>query len=93
VPTDQAHLTIAIAGVSNNPHLTVSVNGTEVKQLSYTNDAATYRAALRSARYQLEEIAFPANLLTSGANTIRLAMTAVGKNGGIMYDTINLEVE
>jgi rhamnogalacturonan endolyase len=93
LPTGQAHLTIAIAGVSNNPHLTVSVNGIEVKQLSDANDAATYRAALRSARYQLEEIAFPANLLTSGANTIHLAMTAVGKNGGIMYDTIKLEVE
>jgi rhamnogalacturonan endolyase len=92
-PTGQAHLTIAIAGVSNNPKLTVLVNGTEVKQFSYGNDAATYRAALRSARYQLEEIAFPANLLTPSASTIRLNMTAVGKNGGIMYDTIKLEVE
>jgi rhamnogalacturonan endolyase len=88
-----AHLTVAIAGVSGGPKLTVSVNGKEVKQLTYGNDAATYRAALRSARYVLEDIAFPAGLLTQGANTVRFAMTAVGRNGGVMYDTIKLEIE
>jgi rhamnogalacturonan endolyase len=88
-----AHLTVAIAGVSGAPKLTISVNGKEVKQLSYANDAATYRAALRSARYVLEDVAFPAGLLTQGANTVRFGMTAVGRNGGIMYDTIKLEIE
>jgi rhamnogalacturonan endolyase len=92
-PSGTAHLTVAIAGVSGNPRLTVSVNGKEIRQLSYGNDAATYRAALRSARYQLEDISFPANLLTQGTNTVRLGIAAVGKNGGIMYDTIKLEVE
>jgi rhamnogalacturonan endolyase len=91
--TGTAHLTVAIAGVSQNPKVTISVNGTEIKSLSYGNDAATYRAALRSARYQLEDIPFPAELLKQGANTIRFAMTGVGGNGGIMYDTIKLEVE
>lgn len=90
--TGTAHLTVAIAGVSGNPKLTVSVNGKDIKSLSYANDAATYRAALRSARYQLEDIAFPTGLLTQGANTIRFAVTA-GRNGGIMYDTIKLEIE
>ena len=93
VPTGTAHLTVAIAGVSQNPHVTISVNGHDVKSLSYANDAATYRAALRSARYQLEEISFPANLLQGGENVVRFAMTAVGSNGGIMYDTIKLEIE
>lgn len=88
-----AHLTVAIAGVSVNPKLTISVNGKEIKSLAYANDAATYRAALRSARYQLEDIAFPADLLTQGTNTVRFGMTAVGRNGGIMYDTIKLEIE
>ena len=88
-----AHLSVAIAGVSGNPKLTIFVNGKEVKQLSYGNDAATYRAAVRSARYVLEDIAFPAGLLTQGTNTVRFAITAVGKNGGIMYDTIKLEIE
>ena len=88
-----AYLTVAIAGVSNAPHLTISVNGKEVRSLEYANDAATYRAAVRSARYQLEEISFPASLLNAGANTIRFGMTAVGKNGGIMYDTLKLEVD
>jgi rhamnogalacturonan endolyase len=87
------HLTVAIAGVSQNPKLTISVNGTDIKSLSYANDAATYRAALRGARYQLEGIAFPADLLKPGANVIRFAITEVGGNGGIMYDTIKLEVE
>ena len=91
--TGTAHLTIAIAGVSQNPRLAVAVNGREVKQLSYANDAATYRAALRGARYQMEDIQFPANLLQEGDNTVRLAMTAVGTNGGIMYDTVKLEIE
>lgn len=88
-----AHLTVAIAGVSGNPRATILVNGKEVKSLSYGNDAATYRAALRSARYVLEDISFPANLLQSGGNTVRFHMTGVGNNGGIMYDTIKLEVE
>jgi rhamnogalacturonan endolyase len=92
-PSGTAHLTVAIAGVSQNPRLTVSVNGSAIKSLAYANDAATYRAALRGARYQLEDISFPANLLHSGANTVRFAMTAAGKNGGIMYDTIKLEIE
>ena len=88
-----AHLTVAVAGVSQNPRLVVSVNGQEIKSLTYANDAATYRAALRSARYQVEDIGFPAGLLQPGANTVRFAMTAVGTNGGIMYDTIKLEIE
>ncbi|HWC98278.1 MAG TPA: polysaccharide lyase family protein [Candidatus Sulfopaludibacter sp.] len=88
-----AHLTLALAGVSQNPKLTVSINGQEIKQLAYANDAATYRAALRGARYQLQDIAFPANLLHTGANIVRLALTAVGNNGGIMYDTVKLEIE
>jgi rhamnogalacturonan endolyase len=91
--TGTAHLTVAIAGVSQNPKLTISVNGTDVKSLAYANDAATYRAALRSARYQLEDIAFPAALLKQGANVVRFGMTSVGGNGGIMYDTIKLEIE
>jgi rhamnogalacturonan endolyase len=88
-----ARLTVAIAGVSNNPKVTISVNGKEIRQLSYANDAATYRAAVRSARYQLEDISFPADLLVQGTNTVRFGMTAVGKNGGLMYDTIKLEIE
>ncbi len=93
VPAGTAHLTVAIAGVSQNPRLTVSVNGSAIKSLAYGNDAATYRAGLRGARYQLEDISFPASLLQGGANTVRFAMTAAGRNGGIMYDTIKLEIE
>ena len=92
-PTGTAHLSVAIAGVSGNPKLTISVNGKDVKSLAYANDAATYRAALRSARYVLEDIAFPSDLLKPGANTVRFGMTGVGKNGGIMYDTIKLDIE
>jgi rhamnogalacturonan endolyase len=69
------------------------VNGKDIKSLAYQNDAATYRAALRSGVYRLEDISFPADLLTQGANTVRFGMTGVGKNGGIMYDTVKLEIE
>ena len=92
-PAGTAHLTIAIAGVSQNPRLTVSVNGNDIKSLSYGNDAATYRAALRGARYQLEDISLSRGPAAQGANTVRFGMTAVGSNGGIMYDTIKLEIE
>ena len=91
--TGNAHLTVAIAGVSNNPRLSILVNGQNVKDLSYGNDSATYRSALRSARYYLAPIDFPASLLKEGTNTISFKMTAVGKNGGIMYDTIILEAD
>jgi rhamnogalacturonan endolyase len=88
-----ARLTIAIAGVSGNPKLKVLVNEHEVKTLAYQNDAATYRAALRSARYRVEDISFPASILEAGTNTVRFAMTGVSSNGGIMYDTIKLELD
>jgi rhamnogalacturonan endolyase len=88
-----AHLTVAIAGVANNPKVTVLVNDQPIKNLSYGNDASLYRSAMRSARFYLEDISFPANQLKMGQNTIRFKMTAVGKNGGIMYDTILLETD
>jgi rhamnogalacturonan endolyase len=88
-----AVLTVPIAG-GGACTVKILVNGQEVKSLSPQNDASTYRSALRSARYELHEITFPANLLKRGANTVRFNMTAAGgRNNGIMYDTVILEVE
>jgi rhamnogalacturonan endolyase len=88
-----AVLTVALAG-GGACTVKILVNGQEVKTLAPNNDASTYRSALRSARYLLEEITFPANRLKRGANTVQFNLTnAGGRNNGLMYDTVILEVE
>ncbi|MDE2741406.1 MAG: hypothetical protein OXI58_07465, partial [Gemmatimonadota bacterium] len=66
----------------------------------------SYRSARQSTRYSVEEIAFDAGLLSSGANVVSLRH-ALGNRyvqeeekgesgsgpGCIMYDAIRLEIE
>jgi hypothetical protein len=40
----------------------------------------------------LEDIAFPPSLPTQDAGALRFAMSAVGRNGGIVYDIVKLEI-
>ncbi len=86
-----AHLTIAIAGISRTPTLVVGVNGTSEGTISYPNDQAIYRSANQSGYYHLVPISFPASLLRVGANTITLDITSSAGGAGVMYDTIKLE--
>ncbi len=68
----------------------ISLNGKPATPGDY-KPADVHELTLRNG---LLAIAFgPDGSATSLINTIRLAMTAVGKNGGIMYDTIKLELE
>jgi rhamnogalacturonan endolyase len=95
-----AYLTVAIAGVAVNPKVEVKINDNIIATLSYGNDQSTYRSALKNARYRLEELVFPAEMLKVGTNTVTFNMTEVGTfgdtgmggSGGIMYDTILLQI-
>lgn len=87
-----AHLTVALAGVSRTATTQVIVNGTTVTTLpSFTNDQAIYRSANQSGTYHLVPITFSASLLRSGSNTITFHATSVSSGGGSMWDTIKLE--
>ncbi|WP_176728966.1 polysaccharide lyase family protein [Thermogemmatispora onikobensis] len=88
-----AHLTVALAGMTRTAAVTVRVNGTAIGSYpAYTNDAAIYRSANQSGYYHLMTFTFPASLLKIGTNTVAFAMTSVSSGGGAMYDTIKLEV-
>ena len=91
--TGTAHLTVAMAGMSRTPTVQVKVNGTTVTTLtSYANDQAIYRSANQSGYYHLALITFPASRLKTGSNTVTFDATSVSSGGGVMYDTIKLEV-
>jgi rhamnogalacturonan endolyase len=87
-------LSVPLAGGGGGARVTISVNGQDVMTIAPNNDASTYRAALRSARYLLQEASFPASLLKQGQNTVRFNMTAAGGRwNGLMYDTVILEAD
>lgn len=87
-------LTLALAAASNSgmgkqtttPSLTVAINNNTLKTLTFDNDKALYRGALRSGKYHLERITIPHDLLINGNNTITLQLNG----GAIMYDIITL---
>jgi rhamnogalacturonan endolyase len=82
-----AYLTIAIAG--GGGRVAVSMNDTNIGNLSYGDDASVRRAANRSGRYARNEFTFPASALKQGENTLILH----NNGGGLMYDTIVLEAD
>ncbi len=89
-----AHLTVALAGLSRTAAVTVAVNGTAVGSYpAFTNDQAIYRSANQSGYYHLIPITFPASVLQAGANTVTFQATNVSSGGGTMYDTIKLEAD
>jgi Polysaccharide lyase family 4, domain III/Polysaccharide lyase family 4, domain II len=85
IPSGNAYLTIAIAGGGGS--VTASVNGTEVGNLSYGDDASVRRATNRSGAYKRNEFTFPASALKPGENILTLR----ANGAGLMYDTIVLE--
>lgn len=95
--TGNAYLTIAIAGVSQNPQLSVSINGHAIFTQTFGNDGTLYRSALTSGRYQLVTVTFPGSYLVVGAasttNVLAFDMTSAGSGSGIMYDLIKLETD
>lgn len=95
VASGNAYLTLAIASVSQNPRLSVSVNGNSIFDETFGNDGTLYRSALMSGRYQLVSIGFPASYLTVGSasNTMAFEMIGGGSGTGIMYDLVKLETD
>jgi len=92
--TGNAYLSVPLAGGGGGAKMTITVNGKKVLNIAPDNDASTYRAANRSARYLLQEATFPASYLLQGANTIDFNMTSAGGRwNGLMYDTVILEAD
>lgn len=90
--TGKAHLTVAAAGATNKPNLSIGINGTHVGSVSYSsNDAAIYRSAMLGGHYSCNTFDFNAALLHKGSNKLTLTMSGIGSNGGILYDCIKLE--
>jgi rhamnogalacturonan endolyase len=90
--TGKAHLTISAAGVSNSPKLNIMVNGKSLGTWTPSpNDASVYRSAVLGGRHHRYTAEFPASYLKTGVNTVTLAMSGIGKNGGILYDCLKLE--
>jgi rhamnogalacturonan endolyase len=86
-----AHLTVALAGMSRTPTVTIAVNGTTVSTLPrFANDQSIYRSGNQSGYYHLVPITFNASLLKVGSNTITFKASA-GNGSGPIYDTIKLE--
>ena len=86
-------MTLAVAGAARDPQLEVQVNDVKVGEYRFENDGTIYRSAVRSGRYRCRQLRFPAELLRPGENTVNLRLVKVGSKGGIMYDTIKLEIE
>jgi rhamnogalacturonan endolyase len=86
-----AHLTVALAGVTRTAAITVGVNGSSIGTFpSFTNDSAIYRSANQSGSYHLLTFTFPASSLKVGSNSVTFHATNVSAGGGAMYDTIEL---
>lgn len=90
--TKPLHLTIALAGASRNPTLTVKMNGTQVYSENYPNtDPSVYRSAVLSGAYGLLEIEIPESSMKTGTNELTLALSGGTDIGGLLYDCIKLE--
>ena len=87
------HLTIAVAGSSRKPTLTVNMNDTEVYKAAYPNsDGALYRSGVLSGRSGLIEIEIPAAAVKVGENNLTLVLSGGDSGvGGLLYDCIKLE--
>ncbi|MBP2657641.1 MAG: hypothetical protein H6Q69_673 [Firmicutes bacterium] len=87
------YLTVAMAAFTKggiygkDGNLAITVNGHNVKTVTYTNDSTIYRSGNKSGWYHMEEIEISSDLLQAGENVI----TFTNNNSAIMYDTILLE--
>jgi len=89
-----AKLTIAKAGQSRAATVTVSVNGKSIGNVpTNDNDMTIYRSGNRGGYYHLTSLTFAASELKSGSNAITFHATKVDDGGGMLYDTIKLDIE
>jgi hypothetical protein len=85
-------LTIALAGVSRDPHLNAFVNGHQVVNAGLGNDQTLYRSCLEGGAFQVITATVPAADLLAGANTATFNMNTKGTAGaGVYYDIVKME--
>ncbi|HZN32318.1 MAG TPA: polysaccharide lyase family protein [Pirellulaceae bacterium] len=90
-PRGTATLRVAICGTSARS-LEVKVNGQAVGQIErLLNDGAIPRHSIQGLWYE-RELAFSADLLKQGGNTLQLIVPAGPLNNGVIYDYLRLEL-
>jgi rhamnogalacturonan endolyase len=88
------YLSVPLAGGGGGAKVTIGLNGHELLTIAPNNDASTYRAANKSARFLQQQATFPASDLQVGANVLDFNMTSAGGRwNGLMYDTVILEAD
>ncbi|MBN2699406.1 MAG: T9SS type A sorting domain-containing protein [Bacteroidales bacterium] len=100
VPEDTATLTLALAGVSRDAGLTVTLNGNPLGSIEgLTGDGCVHRNGIYGF-FRERFIRFDAALLNEGENVIGLELkidqlpkTRTNYSFGIMYDFLQLEVK
>lgn len=86
-----ALLTASIAGVSNSPKITVSVNGKSKDSWSLNDDGSIRRSATLAGRHLVKSFSFPASDLKIGENTVTFTASNCKDKSGVLYDCIKLE--
>ncbi len=87
-----ALLTASIAGVSNSPTITVSVNGKSKQAWSLKDDGSIRRSATLAGRHLVKTFSFPASSLKVGENKVTFTASNCKDKSGVLYDCIKLEV-
>ncbi len=87
----EALLTASIAGVSNSPTITATVNGKSKTAWSLKDDGSIRRSATLAGRHVVKTFAFPASDLQIGENQITFTASNCKDKSGVLYDCIKLE--
>ncbi len=95
---DSCHLTLSTAASSLLPVIRVMVNGKQAGEFSNwenNRDGAVYRSATQGGYRELHTVAFPAQMLKKGSNTIEITYPKGRRHGkgGIIWDCLKLEIE
>ncbi len=86
-----ALLTASIAGVSNSPTITATVNGKSKTAWSLKDDGSIRRSATLAGRHIVKTFSFPASDLQIGENEITFTASNCKDKSGVLYDCIKLE--
>lgn len=86
-----ALLTASIAGVSNSPKITVTVNGKSKDSWSLSDDGSIRRSATLAGRHIVKSFSFPASDLKIGENEVTFTASNCKDKSGVLYDCIKLE--
>jgi rhamnogalacturonan endolyase len=92
VPKGKATLRFAICGTGTR-NIDIAVNGKNAGKLEgLPGDGAIARHGIQGIWYE-RELAFAANMMKAGTNTLVLTVPAAPVNNGMIYDYIRLELD